>query len=448
MPNPLSADDAPSFPLSEIKRRLGEKAAYLIDFISQRAQDKHLPLYLAGGVVRDLMLGQRNLSLDLDFVVEGDAISFAKALAIDCGGSVQEYKPFGTATWTLDATAGEKLKLAARETPANVDFAGARNESYSHPAALPTVWSSDIQRDLLRRDFSINALAIQLSPAQRSGILLDGCGGGDDLKRGLIRALHQNSFIDDPTRILRAARYAARLEFATESKTDQWMRAALPLLGRVSGQRLQNEIDLILRERRAGEVMLRLQNIGALAKIHSVFRVSSQLPELIERCNELAPPWQHAGANRQALSWITLFSGINAGEAQSLCQRLALTNALTQSITGSARLATHIGRLEDRSLRPSQVTKILDEFPEPSLQATWLQNVEKPHVQDMIAAYATEWRQRLATTTGNDLKAKGIAPGPRYRRILDRLRFAWIDGDVRSVEEERQLLQKLLNADD
>ena len=247
MPNPGGANDAPSFPLSEIKRLLGEQTASLIDHIAQGAQERDLPLYLAGGVVRDLIMGQRKVSIDLDFVVEGDAISFAMSLAIKSGGSVQEYEPFGTATWTLDSSAGEKLKLAAGETPAHVDFACARSETYSHPAALPTVSPSDMQRDLLRRDFSVNALAIQLSPRERSGILLDRCGGGDDLKLGLIRALHPNSFVDDPTRILRAARYATRLEFAIEATTEQWMRAALPLLGRVSGQRLQNEIDLILR---------------------------------------------------------------------------------------------------------------------------------------------------------------------------------------------------------
>ena len=123
-------------------------------------------------------------------------------------------------------------------------------------------------------------------------------------------------------------------------------------------------------------------------------------------------------------------------------------NSLTQLITSSARLGAQISRLADASLRPSQITKILDEFPDTSLQAAWLLNVEKPQAQELIAAYATEWRRRVPMTTGNDLKEMGIAPGPRYRRILDRLRFAWIDGDVRTVEEEQQLLQKILNADD
>lgn len=438
---------APCFPPSEIKRRLGEQAAALIEYVARRAQERDLSLYLAGGMVRDLLLGQHNL--DIDFVVEGDAIGFAKSLAVDAGGSVRMYQPFGTATWTLDTSAADKLKLAAGETQlAHVDFASARSETYAHPAALPAVSASDIQRDMQRRDFSINALAIQLSPAQRSGTLLDASGGVDDLDPGLIRALHPKSFVDDPTRILRATRYASRLEFAIEAKTEQWMRAALPWLDRVSGQRLQNEIDLILREGRAGEVMLWLQELGALTQIHPAFRVSTQLPELIERCNELTAPWQSTGVDRQALRWITLFAENSADEAQRLCERLALTNSRTQAIAASARLSEYVSRLADPTLRPSQITKILDDYPEAALQAVWLLAKDKPDVRERIAMYTCEWRQRRPMTTGNDLKAMGIAPGPRYRRILDRLRFAWIDGDVRTVEEEQQLLQKLLATDD
>lgn len=446
MSNPGGVDDSPSFPLSDISSLLGEQVATLIEHIAFQAQEKDLSLYLAGGMVRDLILRQR--SLDLDFVVEGDAISFANTLAQASGGSVQAHKPFGSAKWILDAAAAAKLSLATDAIPPPVDFASARRETYAHPAALPTISPSDIGRDLLRRDFSVNALAIQLSPAARSGDLLDGCGGGADLRLGLIRALHPKSFVDDPTRILRAARYALRLEFEIEAHTAQWMRAALPLLGRVSGQRLRNEFDLILRQRRAGDMMLRLQELGALAQIHPAFRVSPHLPELIARCNELTPPWPRGGSDRQTLRWIALFAGIDADEAQSLCVGLALTNALTQSITASARLAKHIGLLEDAALRPSQITKILDDFPDTALQAAWLLAAESPDAQERIGSYASDWRERLPLTTGHDLKAMGIAPGPRYRRILDRLRYAWIDGDARSLAEERALLRQLLNADD
>ena len=446
MSNAGGVDESPSFSLSDIALILGGNAASLIEIIASQAQEKGLPLYLAGGVVRDLMLGQRNL--DLDFVIEGDAIGFANWMARTFGGSVQEHMPFGTAKWTLDGSAADKLSLATDEIPPQLDFASARSETYEHPTALPTVSPSDMRRDLQRRDFSVNALAIQLSPAERSGTVLDGCGGGDDLKLGLIRALHVNSFVDDPTRILRAARYALRLDFDIESNTIQWMRAALPLLVRVSGQRLQNEIDLILRERHAGEMMLRLQELGALAQIQPAFRVSSRLPELIERCNERTPPWQSAGIDRHTLRWIALFTGIHVDAAQSLCESLALRNSLTQSIVARASLAESICYLEVRSLRPSQIAALLDEIPETALQAAWLLCAGKGRAQELIAAYATKWRRLIPTTSGNDLKAMGIAPGPRYRRTLDRLRCAWIDGEVTTVEEEQALLRQVLDANE
>ena len=414
---------ASRFEPGDIKRALGSQAAQLIELVARDAREAGLPLYLAGGVVRDLLLGKRNL--DLDFVVEGDAIAFAQSLARRRGGRARAHTAFGTATWTLAGVAA-----ALDEAPARLDFARARSETYALPAALPRVKGSDIKRDMLRRDFSVNALAIQLSPREEAGALLDCCGGKDDLERGLIRALHKRSFVDDPTRILRALRYAGRLGFELESDTAAWMKAALPYLGRVSGQRLSNEIDLILQERLAGEIMLRLQDLGALIQIHEAFRVSWRLPDWLARCQQLKPPWSTAPVERQNLRWMALLSGVGSMEAQSLCERLALPNKLRQSIIASERLAERLGRLDDPAIRPSQAARILDELPDAALQFAWMLSTERPAAQSAIAAYASDWRDRRPTISGDDLKAMGVVPGPLYRRLLDRLRAAWIDGEV------------------
>ena len=233
---------------STLRRVLGEAISDLLNRIARLAHESETPLYLAGGVVRDLLLEQR--TTDLDFVVEGDAIAFANALARRYGGAVQAHRRFGAAKWLLDDAAAERPALTCAGSPGHIDFVMARSEIYAHPTALPTTKPSSIQRDLRRRDFSINALAIQLSPSPHFGRLLDDCGGGADLARKLIRVLHPKSFVDDPTRILRAIRYARRLGFDLESETAELMRAALPYLGRITGQRLQNEIDLILREKK------------------------------------------------------------------------------------------------------------------------------------------------------------------------------------------------------
>ena len=438
--------DAPSIQLSDIESILGSPAAELIELLSYRAQKENLSLYLAGGVVRDLLLNLQ--TLDLDFVVEGDAIRFAKSLAKQYGGNVQTHKPFGTAKWLLDESFTSGLALALNELPDSVDFVTARSEVYAYPAALPTVTPSDIESDLRRRDFSVNALAIQISPLARFGRMLGVCGGTEDLERGLIRALHDQSFVDDPTRILRALRYAERLGFELESNTELWMRSALPYLGRMTGQRLRNEIDLILREPLAAEILLRLQELGALVNIHPAFRISPRLPELIARCKNLKPPWPSEAVEGQTLRWIMLMSGIANAEARELCEGLALTNKLSDAITASARLWEKINLLDDPAIRPSRVTQILEGFPEPALQAGWLLSTEKPVAKSVIAAYALEWRQRRPRISGNDLKAMGLAPGPRYRQLLERLRFAWIDDDVRSARDEKALLRQLLDAED
>lgn len=445
MRNAGRVGDALSVQLSDIERLLGSRIAQLIDLIARQAHEDDLPLYLAGGVVRDLLLGKRNL--DLDFVVEGDAIRFGQSLAQSNGGAAQAHKPFGTVKWTLDGAAARLFAGALDEMPSHVDFVTARSETYAQPTALPTVSPSDIKRDMLRRDFSVNALAIQISPREQSGRLLDFCDGMADLKRGLIRALHDRSFIDDPTRIPRALRYALRLGFKLETKTATLMEAALPYLGRVTGQRLSNEIDLILREPLAGEIMLRAQEAGALAAIHPAFRVKPQLPGRIARCQQLRPPWSTAPIDRQTLRWAALMHGISSAEVQSLCERLALPKALTQTLGASARLAEHSCRLNDSALRPSQITQILDEFLDPALQVGWLLMAGQATAQAAIAAYASDWRQRRPTVSGAQLKASGLAPGPRYRQILDRLRFAWIDGEVLSAEDEAALMQRLLDAE-
>ncbi len=443
----MKAGEAQSVQQSDIERVLGNRVARLIEVIAQQADKDNLPLYLAGGAVRDLLLNQRNL--DIDFVVAGDAISFCQSLAQYHGGRVQAHRSFGTAKWTLaDAAASQLLAGSLAEMPAHLDFVTARSETYAQPAALPTVTAADIMRDMLRRDFSVNALAIQISPCEQSGRVFDFCHGIDDLKRGLIRALHARSFVDDPTRILRALRYARRLGFELEAKSAGWLKAALPYLGRVTGKRLSNEIDLILREPLAGEIMLRAQEMGALSSIHDAFHVNRQLPKLISRCQKRQPPWTTAAIDRQALRWLALFTDLSSADAREICERLALTKALTEAIIASARLAERIGPLDDPALRPSRVAQMLAPFPELALQFGWLLLAEKPSAQEAIAAYASKWRQCRPTISGADLKDRGLAPGPRYRQILDQLRFAWLDDEIRSYDDEAELLQRLLDAEE
>jgi tRNA nucleotidyltransferase (CCA-adding enzyme) len=209
----------------------------LVREASAAAAEMGFSLYFVGGFVRDLLLGQPNF--DVDLVVEGDAIALARQLAHEKGGRVRSHARFGTAKWILDDPVEYGI--------ASVDFVSARTEFYGHPTALPEVERSSIRQDLHRRDFTINTLAICLDPGHW-GELLDFYGGEEDLKQGIIRVLHSLSFVEDPTRMLRAVRFEQRLGFRIEPRTEELIDSALGLLDRVSSERIRHELYLILRE--------------------------------------------------------------------------------------------------------------------------------------------------------------------------------------------------------
>ncbi|MGH8310122.1 MAG: CBS domain-containing protein, partial [Steroidobacteraceae bacterium] len=229
---------------ARLARSLDPALLALIRDIAATARQMNSSLFFVGGIVRDLLLGQP--LYDIDFVVEGDAVALARRLARERGGQVKSHSRFGTAKWILDERA------PAVPTPDGLglhtlDFVTARTEFYTHPTALPQVEQSSIKQDLHRRDFTINAMAACLDP-DRFGELLDFYGGERDLRDGVIRVLHSISFVDDPTRMLRAARFEQRFGFRIDPRTQDLLSGALDLLDRVSGPRIWNEIELILRE--------------------------------------------------------------------------------------------------------------------------------------------------------------------------------------------------------
>ena len=445
MPGPGETQRAPSLYSGAISAILGGATARLIDRIAVQAQARNLTLFLVGGVVRDLLLKRPNH--DLDFVLESDAIAFAETLAAEYGGALQKHKPFGTASWRLDSALVEELGLPGDDLPGHIDFARARAETYACPAALPTVTPSGIERDLWRRDFSLNTLALQLSPAPAAGRLLDVCGGLKDLERKRVRVLHEQSFLDDPTRILRAMRFARRYDFTIERETAALLKGALPMLERVSGIRLYHEIELILQEPTAAAIMLDLQDLGALARIQPAFRVSPSLDERLRMKLDTMPRWTKIPADDSALRWCLLLATVGESDAAAICQRLDLTQAQTRAVVASAKLASHASALSDAAARPSEIARLLDGAPEISLLAARSTLSRHPEAQQNIDDYARRWRHLRPCTTGEDLKRMGIAPGPRYKYLLGALRSAWIDGDICAPEEEALYLEELLTED-
>jgi tRNA nucleotidyltransferase (CCA-adding enzyme) len=222
---------------TRLEKSLSAESLALIKMAGQLAAERRLGIYLVGGVVRDILLGRANS--DLDLVVEGDAMGLAESLAGELGGRLVVHRRFGTAK--------------IRTGDLTVDLAMARAETYARPGALPTVRPGSIQDDLARRDFTVNAIALRLDPGS-FGKLVDPFDGQKDMESKLIRILHDRSFIDDATRMLRAVRYEQRFGFRLEPSTESLLRQNVAMLRTISGDRTRHELELILKEDRKSVV--------------------------------------------------------------------------------------------------------------------------------------------------------------------------------------------------
>ena len=413
--------------LSElIEASLPRDRLELIPLLARQASMLRMPLYLVGGVVRDIFLGRA--VKDFDLVVEGDAIKLAHALASLHGGKVTAHSKFGTAKWFLPRS----LAPQGRADEA-LDIISARSETYKQPAALPTVRLGRIEDDIRRRDFTINALAIRLDDPH-FGELRDDLNGMEDLQHGIIRVLHARSFIDDPTRMYRAVRYEGRYEFKIDKDTLILIPEARFLVERLSAQRIRHELDLILDESNAVSMLARLDELGLLAAIHP----------LLSNFNttHLAKWGASEAAQGRNARWLLWLMHLSEQELQSLNKRLHFTADLSKMLLSGSSLNSNLTALT--GLKPSQSVELLDGY---SLRAieTIYPVLPNGKIRDQLSKYLFEWRHVKPKITGHGLKKRGIKPGPKYAQILRRLRAAWLDGEVRSEEEEKLLLEELID---
>jgi tRNA nucleotidyltransferase (CCA-adding enzyme) len=428
----------------------------LIRAVAEEAGRQGAALYLVGGFVRDLILGHPGL--DFDLVVEGDAIKLARALAKEYGGRVTSHTRFGTAKWhiqkardavarRLEAASAADAGLQADELPATLDFVSARTEFYTHPTALPTVERGSIKLDLHRRDFTINTLAVRLDGAHY-GELYDYWGGLLDLRQGEVRVLHSLSFIDDPTRMLRAVRFEVRFSFAIESRTLELLREARPLLAKVSGDRIRHELDSTLDEEGAPQMLSRLDELELLSAIHPDLEAGDWIYAQVGNIPKLdpAPYWDAAGASREtpwrrALAYILWMLRLEPARVRQAARRLKLRAALAEACTAASKLRADLPELVGQP--PSRIVARLDGLPLHAIYANYLASNDAP-ARAVLESYASTWRNVYPVTNGSDLRALGLPPGPAYRRILSELRNAWLDGGVESSLEEKRMLDGLL----
>jgi tRNA nucleotidyltransferase (CCA-adding enzyme) len=433
----------------------------LLKTVAQLAHEKHLAIYIVGGFVRDLLLDRP--SLDFDIVVEGDAIDLAQSLFEKFGGRVTTHHRFGTAKWYIGAGLAINdhglIEKEATKTiipiylPPFLDFITARTEFYTYPTALPTVETGSIKLDLHRRDFTINTLALRLD-GYHYGDLHDYWGGLNDIRQGLVRVLHSLSFVDDPTRMLRAVRFEQRFGFRIEERTLQLLREASSLLTRISGDRIRHELDHILDEENVIEMLGRLQELGLLYKIHPELlwdewlrRRFSTLPiELpgkewgfFETDIHPQASWKN---QRRLLAYALWLIRLPANQIQAVALRIKIPRNQIGDILAASKLYQDLPGLAP--LPPSAVVSRLEDVPLFSIYAACMAASDFEPCE-LLSTYLTQWRKIQPTVNGEDLKRFGLPPGPVYKKVLILLRDAWLDGSISTVEQETILLDKMLN---
>jgi tRNA nucleotidyltransferase (CCA-adding enzyme) len=388
------------------------------------ASEGYEGVYLVGGTVRDILLGEQ--SFDVDIAVEGDAIELGRRIASELGGRVRPHEKFGTAVVLYSD--GERI-----------DVVTARTEFYDAPAALPTVEHATIREDLFRRDFTINAMAASLR-GDDFGRLVDPFGGRSDLDTGTIRVLHNLSFIDDPTRIFRAIRYENRYGFRMDASTARLARGCIEmgLVGDLSSARLRDELVALLEEDDVGHTILRLAELGADRAIHPHLCADEEAVGLAGRIGELkeelgvdAPDWR--------LRLAILSRRLTPDEAYAWLDRLTMrrrdADHIVSTITVAPRL---VERLRDAA-DPAEVVALADPFaPDAPLFA--LAQAELPALRD----YFARLRNVRLDITGADLADLGLAESPRVGEVLDELRRRKLRGDLDGRETELAAARELI----
>ncbi|MBI1886742.1 MAG: CCA tRNA nucleotidyltransferase [Chloroflexi bacterium] len=406
--------------IDKLHSRLTENEREALLNLEQTAREQRLPLYLVGGSVRDLLL-DRPL-LDLDFTVEGEAPAVARQVAAALGARCVVHATFGTAT--------------LKGTGFAFDIAMARAETYPHPGALPRVRPAAIRDDLYRRDFTVNAVALALTGKKR-GEIIDPFQGVADLKAGLVRVLHDRSFVDDATRILRAARYESRLGFSIEEGTLGWLRRDTPYLDTISGTRLRHELTRILQEDAPERALLRLQSLKVLRAVHPALTFDQWLARAFAAARD------QAGRELTPLLHLAVLAApLSEDDSASLAARLSLTRPQRQAVEAGPRLPALTADLAAPDLPPSRVAELLAPFPAPALWAFALTDTSPAALQ--VLQYLRDWRYVKSSLDGNALRRLGVPEGPELGELLKRLRAARIDGQIRSRDQEIALVQAAL----
>ena len=396
--------------------------AAVVSFIrktGELAQQEQQRLYLVGGVVRDILL--RRISLDFDLVVEGDAIALARKLARTNRAVITTHPRFGTA----------KLQWHNRD----IDVAMARAESYSAPGALPKVKPGTIIDDLARRDFTINAMAVELNP-RHFGELLDPHGGKADLKAEFIRVLHKMSFTDDATRIWRALRYEQRLDFKIEPDTLKALERDVDMLATISGTRIRHELERILEDELPEKILQRAEELRILNKLHPHLKGDFWLSETFALARE-----QYSPELPPPLLYLALFTyRLNAADIEQITTSLKLPKSSSRTLQETQAIKGIIHELAIPGLAPSRIYDLLHGNSVMAVTANLLAT-DSTVIEENIELYLNVLKNVQPLLSGENLKRLGVPEGPRIKEALLMLREAKLDGKITARKDEEEMVK-------
>ena len=418
-----------------LKERLPADIEKLLMSIGETADSMGVNAYAVGGFVRDLLFGYKNY--DIDIVIEGDGITFAENFASTAGARVKSHQKFGTAVIIFP----DGFKI---------DIATARTEYYEYPTALPKVEVSSIKKDLYRRDFTINTLAIKLN-RKDFGFLTDFFGGQKDIKEKTIRVLHNLSFIEDPTRIYRAIRFEQRFGLRIARHTQNLIRSTvkIDLFHRLSGKRLFSEILLLLSEDDPAKSIVRLSEFDLLRFIHPSLQWDERSVIMFESINDAIAWYRLLFLDKKYDAWKVYFFGfidqLTYAETEDTCRRLEIRERLLEEILAVKRdtpdLIQKLYRLNDPT--PGMVYELLRNNSQEQLLYL-MARIEKQDVKKHISMYLGHLQDVRLSITGKDIVSLGIKPGPVYTTVLNRTLSAKLDGVVKTRDEELEFVKGLI----
>ena len=383
-------------------------------------------VYLVGGAVRDLLLDEP--TFDIDLAVEGDGIAFAERLGRALGGRVHAHAKFHTAV----VIAGDL----------RVDVATARTEHYEYPAALPTVEHSSIRQDLYRRDFTINAMAVSLMPAE-FGLLVDPYRGEDDLRAGVVRVLHNLSFIEDPTRIFRAVRYENRYGFEMDALTRQLAQSCVEmgLVGDLSGARVRDELVAILSEERVGGALERIAAIGLAGALHPALDCGEPAVELVQRLDAARrryapdlPPWRGRLA--------AMARAIPGDELDAWLERLRVRRRDARVVAAAAVVPLRLQAPLERAEEPARVAELLAAQP---VEVALMVLAGGGRAAEQAELYLERLRAVALDIDGDTLRQQfGMPESPLIGEVLAELLRRRRNGDLGGREQQLEAARELL----